>query len=96
MFADRYHDRVLTSPREVRNAIVYILGNARHHAAAGRMVRVAQAIDTYTSAPWFDGFRERIAVRDIELIVRPTSPAKTWLLEIGWRRHGLLPIAATG
>src|SRR5262245_45496999 len=45
VFADRYHDRVLTSPREVRNAIVYVMGNARHHAAAGRMVRAPHAID---------------------------------------------------
>src|SRR5262245_30344118 len=45
VFADRYHDRVLTSPREVRNAVVYVMSNARHHAAAGRMVRAPHAID---------------------------------------------------
>jgi len=95
VFADRYHARALTSPREVRNAIVYVLGNARHHAAEGRMVRVAQAIDTYTSAPWFDGFRERVTVRGLEAIARPTTPARTWLLETGWRRHGLLPLASS-
>ncbi|MFY9344421.1 MAG: hypothetical protein WAT39_18150, partial [Planctomycetota bacterium] len=48
VFADRYHGRVLTSPREVRNALVYVLGNARKHAAEGRMLAVPQAIDTYT------------------------------------------------
>ncbi|MFN7669924.1 MAG: transposase, partial [Planctomycetota bacterium] len=26
VFADRYHDRALKSPREVRNALVYVLG----------------------------------------------------------------------
>ncbi len=96
VFADRYHDRVLTSPREVRNAIVYVLGNARHHAAEGRMVRVAQAIDTYTSAPWFDGFRERVTVRGLDTIERPLADARSWLLDVGWRRHGLLPTTATG
>jgi hypothetical protein len=30
---DRYHHRVLKSPRQVRNAIAYVLLNARRHAA---------------------------------------------------------------
>jgi REP element-mobilizing transposase RayT len=92
VFADRYHDHILRSPREVRNALRYVLGNAHHHAAEGRMVVVPQAIDTYTSAPWFDGFRETIVVRGLEAIVRPVTEAHTWLLTIGWRRHGLLSV----
>ncbi len=92
VFADRYHDRILKSPREVRNAIRYVLGNGSKHAAAGREVAVPQAIDTYTSAPWFDGFRETIVVRGLEAIVRPVADARTWMLTIGWRRHGLLSV----
>src|SRR5688572_8281386 len=94
VFADRYHHRVLTTPREVRNALVYVMGNARHHAAEGRMVRVAQPIDTFTSAPWFDGFTERVTVRGLDTIERPLADARSWLLQTGWRRHGLLPVAA--
>ena len=90
VFADRYHDRVLTSPREVRNVLVYVMGNGRHHAAKGRLVAVPQAIDTCTSAPWFDGFREPLRVRGLEVVVRPVTDARTWLLTTGWRRHGLL------
>ncbi|MGB3967952.1 MAG: hypothetical protein WBO45_14555 [Planctomycetota bacterium] len=92
VFADRYHDRILTSPREVRNALVYLLGNARKHAAEGRMLAVPQAIDTYTSAPWFDGFRERVTVRGLDTIERPLADARSWLLRIGWRRHGLIAV----
>ena len=40
VFADRYHDRVLKTPREVRNALRYVLGNGRKHAAEGREVLV--------------------------------------------------------
>ena len=94
VFADRYHDRVLPTPREVRNVIAYVMGNARHHAAQGRMVSSPQPIDMFTSAPWFDGFRERFTVRGLDAIVRPTTPARTWLLDTGWRRHGLIPLAA--
>jgi putative transposase len=92
VFADRYHDRVLTSPREVRNALVYVLGNARKHAAEGRMLAVPQAIDTFSSAPWFDGFREHFPGRGIVAIVRPLADARSWLLRVGWRRHGLLSV----
>jgi hypothetical protein len=92
VFADRYHSRVLKTPREVRNALVYVFGNARKHAAEGRMLAVPQAIDTYTSAPWFDGSRERLTVRGIDTIVRPLADARSWLLRIGWRRHGLLSV----
>src|SRR4030095_14766198 len=31
VFAERYHARALTCPREVRNAIVYVLHNHKHH-----------------------------------------------------------------
>ena len=90
VFADRYHDHILKSPREVRNALRYLFGNGRKHAAEGREVRVAQAIDTYTSAPWFDGFRERITVLGLDAVVRPVTDARTWLLTEGWLRHGRL------
>ncbi len=92
VFADRYHDRILKTPREVRNALVYVLANGKKHAAEGREIQVPQAIDTFTSAPWFDGFREPLTVRGIEAIVRPVTDAHTWMLTIGWRRHGLLSV----
>ncbi|HEY2028298.1 MAG TPA: hypothetical protein VGH20_03725 [Myxococcales bacterium] len=31
VFVDRYHGRVLSSPREAANAIRYVVGNYRHH-----------------------------------------------------------------
>jgi REP element-mobilizing transposase RayT len=90
VFADRFHDHVLKTPREVRNAIRYVLGNARKHAAEGGELAVPHAIDLFTSAPWFDGFVESFTVRSLPS--RPTTDASTWLLTEGWRRHGLLSI----
>lgn len=100
VFADRYHDRILRSPREVRNALRYVLANGQKHAAEGREVAVPAAVDTFTSAPWFDGFVERITVRIPDWVPRPVARARTWLAAVGWRRHGLLSVyevpAATG
>jgi REP element-mobilizing transposase RayT len=92
VFADRYHDHILKSPREVRNALCYVFGNGKKHAAEGREIHVPQAIDTFTSAPWFDGFRERITVHGIEAIVRPVTDPRTWLLTEGWLRHGRISV----
>ena len=86
VFPDRYHDRILRSPAEVRNALNYVLNNARRHALA-----LKWAIDLFASGPWFDGWRARRALVDIPNSVdRPTAEAHTWLLRKGWRKRGLL------
>src|SRR5262245_20724218 len=92
VFADRYHDRILETPREVRNALCYVLANGKKHAAEGREVHVHAVIDTFTSAPVFDGFREEVTVRGLDKIERPITDARSWMLTIGWRRHGLLSV----
>ncbi|MFO1030344.1 MAG: hypothetical protein U1F60_04665 [Planctomycetota bacterium] len=92
VFTDRYHDHVLKTPREVRNALRYLFGNGKKHAAEGREVHVPQALDTFTSAPWFSGFRERITVVGLEAVVRPVTDARTWLLTEGWLRHGRIGV----
>jgi REP element-mobilizing transposase RayT len=79
VWSDRYHARPLPTPRTVRNALIYVLANARKH------LRAIAGIDPCSSAPWFDGYRDRH--------VRPAScplvrPPRTWLLRVGWRRGG--------
>jgi len=81
VWGDRYHARALRTPREVRHAIAYVLLNFRKH------LRAPAGIDPRSSAPWFDGWRQSSTPpRD----PRPTSPARTWLASVGWRRHGLI------
>ena len=92
VFADRYHDRILKSPRDVRNCLVYVLANGNKHQRDGRHVHVAAPVDMFTSGPWFDGWKETVRVAGLEAIVRPITNAHTWLLSIGWRRHGLLSV----
>jgi len=53
LWADRWHGRDLTSPRAVRNALVYVLANFRKHTT----VAVPPGIDAFSSAVRFDGFR---------------------------------------
>lgn len=93
VFADRFHDRVLKSPRDVRNVLRYVLGNGHKHSSrnGGHGPNVHGPIDRFSSAPWFDGFREPVTVRDLDNHPTPVRPPRTWLLHTGWRRHGLLP-----
>jgi REP element-mobilizing transposase RayT len=88
VWADRYHARILRTPREVRSALVYVVGNWRHHGGDRHPLL---SMDPYTSAPWFDGFREELLPLP-QGAERPTAAARTWLLGSGWRRHGLLSV----
>jgi hypothetical protein len=111
VLADRYHLRVLRTPREVRHALAYVLLNARRHLAKrlARGVRMpAPRIDPASSGAWFDGWRRggrggvvspafglpelpRRAAPGLARELAPAvSPARSWLLRVGWRRHGLI------
>ena len=76
-------NRVPRTPSEVRNALVYVLQNARKHGAW------FQSIDPYSSGAWFDAWK-RNTVRLVSGARPPTARARTWLLTHGWRRRGLL------
>src|SRR5207247_1292169 len=53
VFADRYHSRALRTPREVRNALVYVLQNSRKHGC-----HIA-GVDPFTSGRDFDGWKKQ-------------------------------------
>ena len=83
----------LRSPREVRRALAYVLLNARRHLAKSRGVsRTTTAhLDGASSARWFDGWRPEVASRPEATAATPeVARPRTWLLRIGWRRHGLV------
>ena len=90
-FRDRYHARVLRTPREVRNALVYVLNNRlKHLRQRGERLPRADWRDPYSSAAWFDGWSSSSAGQAGAARASPVAPCRTWLLRIGWRRHGLL------
>jgi hypothetical protein len=91
---DRYHAIVLKAPAQVRSALRYVLLNARRHAAQARRPKPLAApvrLDPASSARWFDGWSRRPR-HELEppAVPPPTSPPRTWLLAVGWRRRGLI------
>ena len=96
VLADRYHLRVLSTPKEVRSALAYVLLNARRHASkASRGLRC----DPASSGRWFDGWRRHPEASPLHarLLSPPVAKARSWLLRVGWRRHGLIdPLEVPG
>src|SRR5574338_1070519 len=99
---DRYHLHVLRTPLEVRRALVYVLCNARKHLGA-RAPRGAW-IDPASSGRWFQGWRSSAAGGQkglhgfgADAVAAAVARPLTWLLRIGWRRHGRIdPSEAPG
>jgi REP element-mobilizing transposase RayT len=101
----RYHHRLLRTPKQVRNALCYVLLNARHHyfERHGRPPPEVR-LDPASSAASFDGWQRSVAATG-DSHLRATAPgfigrrtalttevarARSWLLTGGWRRHRLI------
>jgi len=87
----RYHVRPLRTPLQVRHALRYVLLNHRHHG--GSRCRPSRSgiptADPASSGRWFDGWCVAVVPPDITEMCEVAS-ARTWLLKVGWRRHGLI------
>ena len=86
VWSERYHRRDLRTPTEVRNALRYVLLNAQKHY---RVIGDRNFADPASSAPSFDGFMRVPKTFEDETPWERVEPW-TWLLDVGWRRHGLL------
>lgn len=93
---DRYHSRALRTAHECRNALRYVLLNARRHAAKYHTAieSAVATLDPASSARWFDGSKARVPeterTRGTRPVASPVACARTWLLAVGWRRYGLI------
>jgi REP element-mobilizing transposase RayT len=89
VLSDRYHLHVLRTPREVRNALAYVLLNARKHAA--RAGRARSRSIQLSSGRWFEGWERTVCETRSAIPARkPVANARSWLLSVGWKRAGLL------
>jgi REP element-mobilizing transposase RayT len=108
IFGDRFHERELRNPRQVRNALVYVLQNLRKHGIC------MDGPDPLSSGPEFHGWRPAGAgtAQNGAVTASPGGGAgalrtrttllragrvdlprpHTWLLGVGWQRHGLIDL----
>ena len=94
VFPDRYHQEVITSPRQARHALAYVLNNWRKHGEdRGRDWNV----DPFSTGVLFPGWKEHADSPlmwrwregyDPLVVYRP----RTWLLREGWAKHGAISL----
>jgi REP element-mobilizing transposase RayT len=94
---DRFHARPLTSPRAVRNAIAYTLGNWRHHGEDRAHFARTWNVDPFSSGAVFFGWKEL----EDSPVLWPLPPTyhpllvfrpRTWLLRSWDRFHPLISV----
>jgi REP element-mobilizing transposase RayT len=93
VFPDRYHAEVITSPRQARHTLSYILNNWLKHEENRAQPMSAWTIDWFSSAAMFPGWAEYgdeaflwrgPETYDPLVVYQP----KTWLLREGWKKAG--------
>jgi putative transposase len=95
VFPGRYHAQVITSPRQARHTLAYVMLNWRKHGEDRNGPMQAWTLDWFSSAIAFTGWAEygdspwlwRGPETYEPLWVRQPQ---TWLLRVGWKRHGLI------
>jgi hypothetical protein len=89
---DRYHVRPLTTPRQMRTSMVYVLLNFRKHLNA------PAGIDPRSSGPNFSGWTRGAGLDSAYVVSAAAEAARaeaaataapaTWMAKIGWLRGG--------
>jgi hypothetical protein len=92
VFADRYHERIITNPAQCRHTISYVLLNSRRHAAQEGATYPRNQVDPFSSGMWFGGWTieeprqwANAPPTDTDGDA-PVAPPKNWLLKSGWQR----------
>ena len=94
VFADRFHARPLRTPAEVKNALLYVLDNARRHDSEGTFRAATRAhrlgagftfqADDCSSSGFFGWWQRKYPPQEAPQY--PVAPPATWLLRVGWKR----------
>lgn len=95
VFPDRFHQEIITTPKQARHTLAYVMNNWRKHREDRGELGRGWKVDPFSTGVQFEGWKEReqevtfMRYRDTydPLVV---YLAQTWLLREGWKRHGLI------
>ena len=96
VFPDRYHAEIITSPRQARHALKYVLSNWRKHGEDQMLPMREWKIDWFSSAAMFPGWAEYGPYEEEPFLWRGpetyeplvVSQPRTWLLRAGYKKAG--------
>jgi REP element-mobilizing transposase RayT len=95
VFPDRYHAEIITSPRQARHALNYVINNFRKHQEDRVAPMSSWTIDWFSSAIMFPGWTKYgdaaflwrgPATYDPLIVYQP----RTWMLREGWTKAGAI------
>jgi REP element-mobilizing transposase RayT len=95
VFPDRFHEEIIKTPKQARNALAYVLNNWRKHREDRGELQRTWNVDPFSTGALFSGWKA-LEPQLVMWRLRDTYDPlvvyfpKTWLLYEGWRRHGLL------
>lgn len=95
VFPDRFHQEIITTPKQARHTLAYVLNNWRKHREDRDGLPRTWKVDPFSTGVLFEGWKER-QHEDVYMPYRESYQpmvvyfAKTWLLREGWRKHGLI------
>jgi REP element-mobilizing transposase RayT len=93
VFPDRFHQEIITTPLQARNALSYVLNNWRKHREDRTQMSKSWKVDPYSTGVLFTGWKEH-ADRQLMWKWRDTYDPlvvylpKTWLLRESWLKYG--------
>jgi REP element-mobilizing transposase RayT len=95
VFPDRFHQEIITTRKQARHTLAYVLNNWRKHREDRNEFARKWNVDPYSTGALFDGWKEREGAAVMWSLRETYQPLvvyvpKTWLLTEGWRRHGLI------
>ncbi|MGE0395179.1 MAG: transposase [Kofleriaceae bacterium] len=97
VFSDRYHSEIIKSPLQTRRALSYVLNNWRKHERDRTVTSSKWRVDPFSTGVLFTGWKDLVElgldrwhVPEGYVPLTVIEP-RTWLLRVGWRKHGLVP-----
>ncbi|MEE8468931.1 MAG: hypothetical protein V3T22_10765 [Planctomycetota bacterium] len=95
VFPERFSERILCTTLEVKDVLECMLWNAHERGAPrGHRSRPKPGLhDPYASGAWLRGWKRGMRP-PVPEGPTPVMEAETWLLRVGWKRHGLFPVFA--
>jgi REP element-mobilizing transposase RayT len=95
VFPDRFHQEIITTRKQARHTLAYVLNNWRKHREDREGLASTWQVDPFSTGVFFDGWKEREDALTYMPYRSSYEPMvvylpKTWLLREGWRMHGLI------
>jgi len=95
VFPDRFHEEVITSRKQARHALNYVLNNWRKHREDRGERQRSWNVDPFSSGASFSGWKALENAHVMWKVRAGYDPLvvyfpKSWLLYEGWRMYGLI------